>query len=77
MNEAINKIDELIVKYDENEKRDKEDYEKTVLEPLNSIQQDLMRLYSTNPSKRLKQTIERNGDILFDYYSNYESFLDI
>lgn len=77
MNEVISKIDELIVKYNNNEKRDKEDYEKTVLEPLNSIQQELMRLYSNNPSKRLKQTIERNEDILFDYYSNYESFLDI
>lgn len=77
MDEAINKIDALISKLESDSEDTKRTYAETVLAPLESMNKELMSIYSKEPSKRLKRTIERNEDMLLEYYKNYEMFLDI
>lgn len=77
MNEAIKKIDEFILKLESDSEDTKRTYVETVLQPLESMNKELMSIYSKQPSKRLKRIIEHNEDMLLQYYKNYESFLDI
>lgn len=77
VDEAIKKIDALISKLESDSEDTKRTYAETVLQPLESMNKELMSIYSKEPSKRLKRTIEHNEDMLLECYKNYESFLDI
>lgn len=77
MDEAINKVDELILKIESDSEDTKRAYAETVLVPLESINKELIRLYSKEPTKRLKRLIKHNETLLLEYYKNYEMFFDI